>query len=606
MKTIDKKIQKKYFKMKNKIISKLTIVLFMVGVMVSCSEDFLEQSNPNQLSTDSFWKTVDDLNTGLVATYKSFSSDNNYKLLNELVRSDIAWGTGYQRPFNTNEYYLQTFNEASKDPVQKWSQLYTTIFRANQVIEACANLKGTLPNADKEAEAVVIDGQARFIRGFAYFILNESFNNGEVIIWDKVPGGEDGFYKDLSTSQQVKDFYRADLEFAKANLPATWEEREKGRITAGAAAAVLGQSYLFENDFPTAATYFADVINNYGYSLTPNIGSNFTTMDELNEESILEIVRSTDYKNELNEWDWRDTGATSIQQQLTPIQGWWGGVAANWLIKEYRNDPMDYSDPRNIITEEDGTQRFRKFSLRTSWSVAIVDDVDMEYYGYKTTGEAANFNVNMTCFWRKHTNWDLGFESENALSPGKVRSGVNQRLIRLAEIYLQYAECMIEMGNVDEAMIYINKVRRRSGLQLLGLVGTGEYPLNDHDNKAYDAQSLMDHLRFKEYPLEMSCEGHGLSRNSDLRRWGIKKQRFQELAARRYRSEHYVVTKEDGTTATRWNSIVLEVDPSDPDAMDSWNEFQEAAVNYVESEHAYWKLPNSEVITNPIIGGSED
>ena len=604
MNVLDKKIQKKYLNMKNTIIGKLTLIMLFTLAVVSCSDDFLEQTNPNELSSDSFWKTIDDLNTGLVATYKSFSSDNNYQLTDELVRSDFAWGTGYQRPFNTNEFYLQNFNEASTSPSNKWSQLYTTIFRANQVIEAVERLKGTFSNQNDEDEAEVIGAQARFIRGFSYFILSTSFNNGEVVIWDKVPGGEDGFYRDVSPAQDVKDFYRADLEYAKTKLPAVWEAKEKGRVTAGAAEAVLGQSYLADNDFPTASEYFKNVINNYGYSLTPNIGSNFTTMDELNEESILEIVRSTDYKTELNQWDWRDTGASSIQQKLTGIGGWWGGVAANWLILEYRNDPLDYSDPRNMVTEDDGTQRFRKFSLRTSWSVAIVDDPDLGYYGYKTTAEAAIFNIRMTCFWRKHTNWDLGAESEQALSPGKVRSGVNQRLIRLAEIYLQYAECMIEMGNVDEAMTYINKVRRRSGVQLLGLSGTGEYPVNDHDDISYDATSLMNHLRFKEYPLELSCEGHGGTRNTDLRRWGIKKERFIELAARRYKAEDYPYTKEDGTTGTRWGSIVKELDPSDPAVDPAWNEFQEASVNYVESEHAYWKIPNSETITNPVIGGN--
>jgi tetratricopeptide (TPR) repeat protein len=605
MKVLDIKIHKKHFNMKNIRIGKLTLIMLFLVTLVSCSDDYLEQSNPNQLSTDSFWKTVDDLNVGLVATYKSFSSDNNYMLLDELVRSDLAWGTGWQRPFNVNDRYLQTFNEASKPGEQKWSQLYTTIFRANQVIEAVDKLKGTLSGEEEEAEAELVKAQATFIRGFSYFVLSTTFNKGKVVLWDVVPGGEYGFYRDISTAQEIKDFYRADLEYAKNTLPTTWEDvREKGRVTAGAAEAVLGQSYLAENDFTKASVYLKNVIDNYGYALTSNIGSNFTTMDELNEESILEIVRSTDYKGELNQWDWRDTGASSLQQRLTPIGGWNGGVAANWLILEYRNDPLDYADPRNKIIAADGTESFRKFSLRTSWSVAIVDDTALEYYGEATPVEAHHFQNKMSCYWRKHTNWDLGFESEAARSPGKVRSGINERLIRLGEIYLQYAECMIELGNVDEAMLYINKIRRRAGVQLLGLNGSGEFPLNDHDNQSYDDASLMKHLRYKEYPLELSCEGHGGTRNVDLRRWGVKGQRFAELAAKRYKGDHYTWTKADGTAGpTRWGSIIVELDPSDALVEDAWNEFQEAAVNYNNDSHGYWRLPNGETITNPVLGG---
>ncbi|MDV7185854.1 RagB/SusD family nutrient uptake outer membrane protein [Lutibacter sp. TH_r2] len=592
--------------MKNLIIGKFTLFLLIAFTMLSCSDEFLEQTNPNELSTDSFWTSVTDLNLGLVATYKAFSDADNYKFVEEINRSDLSWGSGYQRPFNTNEQYLQTFNEASIAGSQKWAQLYTTIFYANQVIEAYERLTGTLSTGDEE-EALAIYAQAKFLRAYMYFILNTSYNNGDVIIMDKIPVTEAEFYNDVSPSEDVKAFYRADLEFAMENLPASWEATEKGRVTSGAAEAILGQSYLYDGKFDVAADYFENVINNYGYSLTENIGSNFTTMDELNEESILEVVRSTDFNSDLNQWDWRDTGATSVQKQLTAIGGWWGAVAANWLIQEYRNDPIDTSDPRNEVYDEDGNfERYRDVSLRTSWSVAIVEDRDLEYYGYPTTAEAANFNIFMTCFWRKHTNWDLGFESEEALSPGKVRSGVNDRLLRLAEIYLQYAECQIEMGNIDEALLYINKVRRRSGVQLLGPVGSGEYPLNDHDNLTYDAESLMEHLRYKEYPLELSCEGNGNGRNIDLRRWGVKKQRFEELSQRRYDALHYTFVDSEGTTKTRWSSMIVEVDPSSPDVEPGVNEFEDAAINYQENEHAYWKIPTSELITNPAINSGAE
>ncbi|SDX10409.1 Starch-binding associating with outer membrane [Lutibacter oricola] len=600
------KNSEKYLNMKNLLIGKFTLFLLLALTVMSCSEDFLEETNPNELSTDSFWTNVTDLNLGLVATYKAFSNSNNFSIVDELARTDLAWSSGYQRPFNTNEYYLQTFNEASSTPSKKWAQLYTTIFYANQVIDAYERLTGSL-SPNNEEEALEIYAQAKFLRAYMYFILNTSFNNGDVIIMDGIPVEESEFYNNVSSSEDVKAYYRADLEFAMANLPATWEATEKGRATSGAAEAILGQSYLYDNNFEVAAGYFENVINNYGYSLTPNIGSNFTTMDELNEESILEVVRSTDFNSDLNQWDWRDTGATSIQKRLTPIGGWWGAVAANWLIQEYRNDAIDYSDPRNEVYDEDGNfERYRDFSLRTSYSVAIVDDRDLEYYGHVNPAEAANFNVLMTCFWRKHTNWDLGFESEEALSPGKVRSGVNDRLLRLAEIYLQYAECKIEMGDVDEALLYINKVRRRSALQLLGPVGSGEYPLNDHDNLTYDASSLMEHLRYKEYPLELSCEGNGNGRSIDLRRWGVKKQRFQELSERRYDATHYTFTDSEGVNKTKWSSIFVEVDPSSPDADPNVTEFESAALNYQESEHAYWKIPTSELITNPSVGGGDE
>lgn len=606
MKKIDINFQKRLIKMRKTIFLKLTFVLALSITLFSCSEDFLEESNPNNLSTDSFWKNTTDLNIGLIGAYKAFSNANNYKLIDELARTDLAWSSGYQRPNNTNDRYLQTFNEANSAAAQKWTQLYTTIFRANQVIDAVENLLPNMSTSEKE-EAIVIDAQAKFIRGWAYFILHSSFNQGSVPIWDVVPGGDYGFYREAMPAETVREFYLNDLEYASENLPNSWPDVEKGRVTAGAAVAVIGQSNLHAGNYPEAALYFKRVIDNFGYSLTENIGSNFTTMDELNEESILELVYSTDYKNELNQWDARDVASTSgYQKQLTGSGGnWFGAVAANWLILEYRNEPLDYADNRNKITEEDGTERFRKFSLRTSYSIAIADDIDMPYYEGKTTGEGGIFNVKMTAFWRKHTNWDLGAADEDAISPGKVRTGINERMIRLAEIYLQYAECMAQMGNTDEALLYINKVRRRSAVQLLGPHGSGEFPLNDHDGLTYNADQIMEHLMWKEYPLELSCEGHG-NRNIDLRRWGVKKERFEELAAKRYTAETFTFQDEDGNTVNRWGSIVKELPLGDPLIDENWNEFQAASVNYVESEHAYWKLPVSEEITNPFINGGDN
>ncbi|SHJ09798.1 RagB/SusD family nutrient uptake outer membrane protein [Pseudozobellia thermophila] len=584
--------------MKKTITKKLWLIIVPMALLLGCEDDFLEQTNPNQISTDTFWEDNNDLEQGLIAAYKGFANPNVIKLVEELARTDLAWASGWQRPNNTNPYYLQIFNDASAAPNDKWSANYTAIFRANQVIEAAETLKDTYTTDEEREEGLIILAQARFLRGYLYFNLYNSFNEGSVPIFDFVPVEEEDFYQPTAPADDVKNFYLQDLQFAAENLPAQWEGQDKGRVTAGAAVALIGQSYLYEGDYETASTYFKRVIDDFGYALTPNIGSNFTTMDEMNEESILEVSYSLDYKNELGPWDSRDVANSAYVRQFTGGDGrWYGAVAANWLIQKYRQDPIDYSDPRNKVVDEDGNEGFRKFSLRTSWSIALVDDEDMGYYLREKTGQAALFNVKMTAFWRKHTNWDIT-RSEEELSPGEVRSGVNERLIRLAEIYLQYAECQIQLGNIDEALIYINRVRRRSGVQLLGPNGSGEFPANDHDNITYDAQSLMEHLMYTELPLELSAEGDG-NRNIDLRRWGVKAERFQELAQRRYTADNYELEDEDGEMVTRWGSIVREVDPSDEAVDQNWNEFQSAAANYNPDLHAYWPIPNSETISNP-------
>lgn len=601
--------------MKKIIYIKLAFFSVLALTFTSCQDDFLIEDNPNQPSTTTFWQTIDDLEFGLTGAYKDFASANNIRMTDDMLRSDLAWGSGFQRPTNSNEYYLQIFNEASTIPNQKWHQNYSTIFSANQVIDAYDRLKGTFNSESDEERAAYIYAEARFLRGYMYFLLYNSFNGGAVPIHDKAYDTPEKMAQPIQPAEKVRAFLEADLEYASKSLPISWNDGHKGRVTAGAAVALLGQTAMYHGEFTTASDYFDKVINDYGYALTEDIGSNFTTRDELNEESILEVVYSMDFKDNLNQWDGRDVANTAYHKGLTGINGWWNAVAANWLILEYRNDPLDTQDPRNYVTVEnsDGStsEVKRSFSLRTSQSVALVDEMQTPYYANANPlkgdlpGQVTIFNVKMTCFFRKHTNWDLGAVNEDALSPGKVRSAINERLIRLGEIYLQYAECQIELGNIDEALKYINKVRRRAGVVLLGPNGSGEYPSNDHDDIVYDAASLMEHLRFKEYPLELACEGDG-DRNIDLRRWAeygtyaipnLKKTRFEELAAKRYKANDYEVTMADGAKVTRWGSIVEELPVGDPEIDPNWNEFQEAAINYNETK-AYWPVPNSEIISN--------
>ncbi|WP_297086566.1 RagB/SusD family nutrient uptake outer membrane protein [uncultured Draconibacterium sp.] len=578
-------------------MKKLIIKYMAIGLILFTAfacEDFLTETNPNMMSTDSFWKTLDDTEMGLNAVYNSFKNGSVMRTSDEYNRSDMTW-PGWGRPNTTNSYYLQTFTNASDGPNSKWDALYKGIFRANQVIEALTALEGTGVDEERWTEQM---GQAKFFRGLFYFYLHSSFNNGSVLIYDFVPQDEADFYQTVRPADEVRAFFTADLEYAHQNLPGKWEARDLGRVTAGSAAAVLGKSYLYAEEYAKAAEYFKDVIENpdYGYALADHIGDNFTTQNELNSESILEIVYSLNYKAEESVWAEENTSST-LNFTVSPVGGWRSIYPSCWLIMAYKNDAMDVNDPRNYVTDQDGNSRLRTYNLRTSYSIALVDDVDMQYYGV-ITAEGANFNNKETAYWRKHSNWDI-CENEKDISQATPRSGVNYRVIRLADVYLMYAEALIQGGaggDVEEALKFVNRVRHRSALQLLGMDGTGEFPGADHDDVTYDAQSLMHHLMYVERPLELSAEGHAI-RTIDMRRWGITHQRFQELSQLHYHTEHYPFVDSKGENRTRWGSILIEGEKDANDLVD----YVQAAQNYNEAAHAYWPIPNSETTTNPEI-----
>lgn len=568
----------------------------ILGVSSACS-DFLEEVNPNEMSTESFWKTVDDLDAGMIAVYNAFKNQNVLAIGDEYNRSDMTW-PGWGRPNTSNQYYLQEFNESSGTPNNKWDALYKGIFRANQVISASQELIPGLADEASQERATIILAQARFFRGLFYFYLSTGFNNGSVPVFDFVPQNEEDFYQPVRPAEEVVEFYREDLQFAHENLPAKWtRDIDRGRVTAGAAAAVLGKSHLYQEEYSQAATYFQEVIETpeYGYHLTESIGDNFTTTNELNAESILEINYSLSYKSEISPWA-EEQVSNNLNFTVSPVGGYRAVYPSCWLIMAYKGDKMDVNDPRNYVLEEDGSTRLRTYSLRTSYSIALVDDLDLEYYG-TSTAEATAFNNKETGYFRKYSNWET-VSNEKDIVPN-LRSGVNVRVIRLADVYLMYAEALLMgEGNVEEAMTYINRVRRRSALQLLGMDGSGEFPAAAHDNVTYDVQSLMEHLMYVERPLELSLEGNAI-RTIDMRRWGITKQRFEELSQRKYYTENYPFVNSKGQNVTRWSSVLTEEVVGTNILID----YQQAASNYIPSAHAYWPIPNSELVANPKLGG---
>ncbi|GAF02768.1 RagB/SusD family nutrient uptake outer membrane protein [Saccharicrinis fermentans] len=595
---------------------KINIINYIAAALVvlsfSSCDDYLTEVNPNEISTESFWRNLSDCSTGLNAVYNQFKNPGVMGVSEELRRSDLCY-PGWGRPSTSDPYYLQMFTASSGGANSKWENLYKGIFRANQVIAGLQGIEVDMVTEDDKEEWSQLMGQARFFRGLFYFYLHSSYNNGNVILYDFVPENESQFNQPISDEATIKAFFRDDLEYARQNLPERWVDidasgtpTEKSgdlfRVTKGAATTVLGKSYLYEKDYAKAGEYFAEVINSGTYRLMENIGDNFTSSNEFNGESILEISYDEDAKTDQTEWSAQGTTNT-YHYQFSPVGGWRSNYPSNWLIMAYKEDQMDPNDPRNIVTEltvvEDTVievERLRRYSLRTSYSIAVVDDDDMSYYKGSTTADGTAFNNAECGYWRKMTNWDK-YDTEKITN---AKSGINFRVIRYSDVLLMYAECLIKGGTddagVEDALALINTVRYRSALLLLGKSATSPYSTSTHDELTYSAQDVMDHLMYKERPLELSAEGYSI-RQLDMRRWGITKERFEDLSERRYKRGDYAFYSEiDKKDVTRWGSVLDYADDTDYDYKS--NEFTQAAVNYRETDHAYWPIPTSETTAN--------
>ncbi|MDB4175798.1 RagB/SusD family nutrient uptake outer membrane protein [Flavobacteriaceae bacterium] len=538
----------------------LILLIATLTVLCSCSYDQLNIENPNNLPLDNFWSSEEDIQKGLIATYAALQLDGLFggaSSTQHPVRSD----TGRPNNWNANAIGLSklAFNENSDIVKKRWRDCYIGVFRANQVL---ANLY-TIDLS--EQTRTQIEAEARFLRGFFYYSLYRGYNGGSVIIHTTPPQSSEDFYKSPSPANEVFNLIKSDLEFAYINLPQQYENsQDLGRATWGAATAMLGKLHINAHNYDLAKMKFKEILDSNLYSLTANIGDNFDAEHEMNSESIFEVAFSTEFSQGTS-GSAADgplgSEATSRARTLATVEG--GGyrtiMPSYYMTMLFKKDTMDITNPIN--SNRTGVANY---SIRASMSIAIADDDNTTLYQNPSNLGGA-YNNNEASYLKKFQNWTLLRESDQSIS------GINERVIRLADVMLLYAECILQTGGAyTEALDLINEIRYRAGVVLL-------------EPADYDNSSTMEHIMWIERPLELMFEGHD-TRWEDLTRWDKVQEQYDRLALKSY----VLISKN-----------LYEFDPAIHNEDNKLIEFESAATSYQSAIHNYFPIPSTEQNSNP-------
>lgn len=472
--------------MKYKIFNYAAGFLTLALITTSCvDDDTLNQLDPNNDSVDKFWNTDQDAVEGINAAYSSLLTDGTYMRSTPLLldlkgddtRSNSPWGAMYNvGRFNSNVTDAAIYGWA-------YETYYQGIFRANQVLTNAPKINFT----DTALKNRIL-GQAYFLRGLYLFHAVNMFKN--------VPlPTEIAVYYPQKTQAEGWAQVIADFKAAADLLPTTYtgitgiDAGQKGRATKGAALGYLGKAYLFSKDFANAKTTFKQVIDLGVYSLVSNYRDNFTDSNENNSESLFEVQFS------------REAGGVAL--------GWGGIPASNWGKTSAR--AITYAPRAFGWTDVQPTWTlYNEYQVEKTTTGAVDPRLDATMFynkpGTKLYGQdfaafyAANPGDLNDLFCRKYQNSDGAYANEY-----DWRSGINERLLRYADILLMYAECLNETGDTPGAYTYIQMVRSRVGLPNLSTAKPGL--------SQADMREQIGHERFLEFPLE----GH---RFDDIRRWG--------------------------------------------------------------------------------------
>ncbi|PZP52149.1 MAG: RagB/SusD family nutrient uptake outer membrane protein [Pseudopedobacter saltans] len=206
----------------------LFIFLGLIGV-TACNKQ-LEKQPESQLSDPTFWKNANDLKLAVNAIYSSLPSteenayDNRTDNTYGRARNDISDGSRVVTPSNAD-----------------WTKFFAAIRMANNVMAKALEIKDDTAAVNKYV------AEAYFFRGYFYFELTKRFGDIPLIL--RLFDETDTLVTAHRTNRKiVLDSAIKDLEYAQNILPKAGNQavEEYGRITSGAATAIIARIGLFE------------------------------------------------------------------------------------------------------------------------------------------------------------------------------------------------------------------------------------------------------------------------------------------------------------------------------------------------------------------------
>ncbi|HEV8083297.1 MAG TPA: RagB/SusD family nutrient uptake outer membrane protein [Chitinophagaceae bacterium] len=403
-----------------KNISNTILTLFLFLNIAGCKK-FITKDVVGQYPESEFYKTPAQAVLAINAAYVplAFTTSNNNRLwvFGDVASDDAAKG-GDAGDNGDIEFIDQfTLNSTNGNLASIWTLLYDGITRCNIVLSKVPGIQ-----MDNTLQQRIL-AEAKFLRSHYYFELVNIFGEVPVILKPLPP---DQLQIAQSTIQQIfETVIEPDLTDAATHLPVNYTGADVGRVTSGAATALLAKAYLFESKWDKAATTAAKIVNSNVYDLMPLYTQNFNQRFKNNKESIFEIQHLTGQDPKLG---------NELNQYFAPRidNGYFFNAPTQNFVDEFEKTGVGIVDPRlDYTVGRDTMPWFNNRKFDKTWSPST---------GYLT---------------RKH---------QQPLSEvtNKSDGNLNYTFIRYADVLLWYAEALNESGHSAEALAPLNRVRKRA------------------------------------------------------------------------------------------------------------------------------------------------
>lgn len=543
-------------------IYRLTAILFMTTMLFhtfSCKRDLLDQQPTEELGSSAFWQTENDATYALMGAYSSirpiFDREYHWDGLAEYLR---VYNTG-AAPISFTVNNPSNFG-AGADAV--WVACYGGVNRANYVIHNVTNmLSNASPDSRAKLEAII--GEARLLRGMVYFRLiamygdipyfgNIILDNSEVASLSRMP------------IAQVKDSILADFTYAAEKLPD--KPGAVGRAGKPAALSFRGKLQLYwacwnefgwpeletftpsateanaayaaaANDFKSVINDFglnlfrggepgewgtmgnAEILPNYYYMFIPSTGNPNTDGEMImvfthggtgtgQSEELMRVFTGRSIEGSQNQVIPRFEIANRYQSTIT------GDFCDPLIPMNPNTNPNARTALNSALNPESYANRDYRMKGTLLWDYEMImgiltlKETGFVPFIYKMWGATTIIDgVTYTTFNDGGTNatgYDFRKFIRNYAGQGRSEGDYNWPVMRLADVYLMYAEATNAInGPQADAIALVNKVRRRGNLPEL------------KPEKTASKEVFFDAIE-QERIIELYAEGQ---RGWDLRRW---------------------------------------------------------------------------------------
>ncbi len=476
--------------MKISKINKQLLIVISIFLLSACSEDYLNPEPRTVYTETEIWKTMENTYLYINGFYKPIYEYGPYGskyagvALNDGF-SDIVKYNQHVMGANggdVNKTILSSVISPNNPVLSDYSYEYNRIRRINEFLFGLENY-ATYDEADK----TLMEAQARFFRGFLHFMLVRS--HGGIIIRDYIDGPNEAF-KARSTENECYDFITKELNFAANNLPGEWDKADLGRLTRGGVLGYKSRVMLYAGRWQDAVDAAEEVIKEEGnlYQLESDYDKIFKTKDS--KEGVLSYrfggtLGHGFHKLYCPKGDKSEgvIGIAGPTLEMVDSYRMADGTEFDWNKPEHAASPYENREPRFYASILYNGAQWKGRTIET-----FVGGKD----GFEPYGAQQSSGGTTTGYYiRKMIDEDAPLDGVSSQTWYEVR---------YAEVLLNHAEALNELGRGSEALVSLNKVRQRAKLPNITVT---------------DQEALRQIIR-EERKLELAFEGHRLW---DLRRW---------------------------------------------------------------------------------------